>query len=353
MEWQSLIDQMASGSVPALSRLITLVENRETGWRGAMKRLYPAAGKAATIGITGHPGSGKSTLTGQLVRELVARGNRVGVIAIDPSSHLSGGAFLGDRIRMNESSALDGVYIRSMSSRGAMGGVHQAARDVIKILDAFGKDYILVETVGVGQDEIDITRTAQVVLLVCAPGQGDAIQYLKAGVMEIADIYVANKTDLPEAEQMLIARGIVVIPDFVANCGGVLAPDMRGTGFDGEDVRHVIEVTFAEVVAGILQAARREGQPVGEVARTLAWQNYCELNESAPISSNGIGRVSQVLRSQGLGGAWRRLARRIHHRWPHLQGAIRRAALDRYTELTLGVTLTRVGAYTRNSSKRG
>ena len=203
MDWNTLIDQMASGSVPALSRLITLVENRETGWRRAMKRLYPAACKAATIGITGHPGSGKSTLTGQLVRELVARGNRVGVIAIDPSSHLSGGAFLGDRIRMNESSALGGVYIRSMSSRGAMGGVHQAARDVIKILDAFGKDYILVETVGVGQDEIDITRTAQVVLLVCAPGQGDAIQYLKAGVMEIADIYVANKTDLPEAEQML------------------------------------------------------------------------------------------------------------------------------------------------------
>ena len=203
MDWQPLIHQMAAGSVPALSRLITLVENRETGWRDTMKRLYPAAGKAATIGITGHPGSGKSTLTGQLVRELVARGNRVGVIAIDPSSHLSGGAFLGDRIRMNESAALDGVYIRSMSSRGAMGGIHQAARDVIKILDAFGKDYILVETVGVGQDEIDITRTAQVVMLVCAPGQGDAIQYLKAGVMEIADIYVANKTDLPEAEQMI------------------------------------------------------------------------------------------------------------------------------------------------------
>jgi len=203
MDWHSLIDQMTTGSIKALARIITLVENREDGWRSAMMRLYPAACNAVTIGITGYPGSGKSTLAGQLVRELVGRGKRVGVIAIDPSSHLSGGAFLGDRIRMNKFSSLEGVYIRSMSSRGAVGGINQAARDVIKILDAFGKDYILVETVGVGQDEIDITRATQVVLLVCAPGQGDAIQYLKAGVMEIADIYVANKADLPGSEQMV------------------------------------------------------------------------------------------------------------------------------------------------------
>jgi len=203
MDWNALIDQMTTGSVSALSRLISFVENRSHGWRDAMKRLYPDACNAATIGITGHPGSGKSTLTGHLVRELVNRGNRVGVVAIDPSSHLSGGAFLGDRVRMNALSSLDDVFIRSMGSRGAVGGIHPAVRDVIKILDVFGKDYILVETVGVGQDEIDITRATQVVLLVCAPGQGDAIQYLKAGVMEIADIYVANKSDLPEAEQMV------------------------------------------------------------------------------------------------------------------------------------------------------
>ncbi len=202
-DWHALIDRMTSGSVTALSRLITLVENRTPGWRDAMKRLYPDAGKAVTIGITGYPGSGKSTLTGQLAREWVDRGKSVGVVAIDPTSHLSGGAFLGDRIRMNEISALERVYIRSMGSRGTIGGVHSAARDVIKLLDVFGKDYIIVETVGVGQDEIEIAKAAQVVLLVCSPGQGDAIQYLKAGVMEIADIYVANKSDLPEAGPMV------------------------------------------------------------------------------------------------------------------------------------------------------
>ena len=175
MDWPSLIDQMRSGSVLALSRLISLVENREPGWREVMKKLYPLANQAATIGVTGYPGSGKSTLTAKLVRELVDRGNRVGVVAVDPSSYLTGGAFLGDRIRMNELSTLKEVFIRSMSSRGAVGGIHQAARDVIRILDAFGKDYILVETVGVGQDEIAITQTTQVVLLVCAPGQGDGI----------------------------------------------------------------------------------------------------------------------------------------------------------------------------------
>jgi glutamate dehydrogenase (NAD(P)+) len=163
---------------------------------------------------------------------------------------------------------------------------------------------------------------------------------------------ISNAPVTPEAEQMLVARGVVVMPDFVANCGGVMAVDMWGAGFDVEDIRHVVEVIFAEVVTSILQTARRQGQPVGEIARTLAWQNYCELNEPAPISSNKIGRVSQVLKSQGLSGVWRRLAWRAHHRWPRLNGAIRRAALDRYTELTLGVTLTRVGSFRAGNSSQ-
>ena len=202
-DWQALIDLMKSGSVPALSRLITLVENRTQGWRDIMAEISFSTGNAVTVGITGYPGSGKSSLTGRLAKELAERGKRVGIIAVDPSSHLSGGAFLGDRVRMNEISSLKNVYIRSMGSRGVAGGIHQPARDVARILDAFGKDYILVETVGTGQDEINIARSTQVVVLVCAPGQGDSIQYLKAGILEIADIYAANKSDLPEAEKML------------------------------------------------------------------------------------------------------------------------------------------------------
>ena len=167
-----------------------------------MKEISPITGSVATIGVTGHPGSGKSCLVGLMARELALRGERVGVIAVDPSSQLSGGAFLADRLRMN-TAALDGVYIRSIGSRGAMGGLQQSIRDIIRIMEASGKSAILIETIGVGQNEISIAGVAQLVLLVCAPGQGDGIQYLKAGVMEIADIYVANKADLPETERIV------------------------------------------------------------------------------------------------------------------------------------------------------
>lgn len=254
-----------------------------------MARIYPAACNAVTIGITGYPGSGKSTLAGQLVRELVDRGNRVGVVAIDPSSHLSGGAFLGDRVRMNELSALKGVYIRSMGSRGAIGGIHQAARDVIKILDAFGKQYILVETVGVGQDEIDIARATQVVLLVCAPGQGDAIQYLKAGVMEIADIYVANKSDLPEAEQMLHhLRSVLMKSDVGIHTDmGIVQTD----AVQGDGIAALIDEVDKRVGSPRLRDARRRQLAIEDVTcllnerlaelATLHWAGKADLDKIA------------------------------------------------------------------------
>jgi len=203
-KWHKLITDMTSGSVLALSRLITRVESREPGWMEAMQEIFPSAGKARLIGITGSPGAGKSTLTNQITCTLVERGFKVGIIAVDPSSPFSGGALLGDRIRMRDVSCLEGVFVRSMATRGTLGGLNQSARDVAKIMDAFGKDFILIETVGVGQDEIEVVKTTDLVLVICVPGQGDGIQAIKAGVMEIANIYVVNKADREGAEQVVM-----------------------------------------------------------------------------------------------------------------------------------------------------
>ncbi|MFP4446448.1 MAG: methylmalonyl Co-A mutase-associated GTPase MeaB [Desulfosudaceae bacterium] len=200
--WEELIRQLQQGRPRALARLITRVENREAGWKEAMKTIYPATGRARIFGITGSPGAGKSTLTKELSLELLKKGLSIGIIAVDPSSPFSGGALLGDRLRMQELYEQPRVFIRSMATRGQMGGLCQAARDVTRILDAFGKDVILIETVGVGQDEIEIVRVSDAVLVVCVPGQGDGIQAIKAGIMEIADFFVVNKADRDGADEL-------------------------------------------------------------------------------------------------------------------------------------------------------
>jgi LAO/AO transport system kinase len=203
-EWEKLVEDMKGGSIRALSKLITGVENRDPGWIEAMKLIFKDTGRARIIGITGSPGAGKSVLTDQVTRLFVERGLSVGIIAIDPSSPFSGGALLGDRLRMTSVGNLNNVFIRSMATRGSLGGLSQATRDVAKILDAFGKDIIIIETVGVGQDEIDVVKTTDLVVVVCVPGQGDAIQAIKAGIMEIADIFVVNKADREGADQVVM-----------------------------------------------------------------------------------------------------------------------------------------------------
>lgn len=190
------------GSLRSLARIITLIENESPEAPSIMEQLYPHTGKAYVIGITGVPGSGKSTLTDKLTQHLRSKGLTVGIAAVDPSSPFSGGAILGDRIRMSSISGDRGVYFRSMATRGFLGGISKAAGDVVKVMDAFGKDIILVETVGVGQDEVDIMNLADTTCLVLAPGLGDTVQNIKAGVMEIADVFVINKSDLPGAEQL-------------------------------------------------------------------------------------------------------------------------------------------------------
>lgn len=197
------VEQLLSGDRRALARLITLVENHSPGALEALRLLHPKAGRARTVGITGPSGAGKSSLVNQLAKELRRRGKSVGIVAVDPSSPLTQGAFLGDRIRMQELGSDSGIFIRSMAARGAVGGLAEATNDVVTVLDAFGMDVVLVETVGVGQDEVEVARTTQSTVVVGIPGGGDAIQAMKAGILEIADIFVVNKADRDGADALV------------------------------------------------------------------------------------------------------------------------------------------------------
>ncbi len=194
-----LVAQFRAGNRRALARLLTQVENDTPAGREALRVLFGASGRAHIVGVTGPPGAGKSTLVNGLIGHWRGHGATVAVVAIDPSSSLSGGATLGDRVRMMETWADEGVFIRSMATRGALGGLSATTRGVVWLLDAFGFDVIVIETVGVGQDEIEVARTAHTVLLLQVPGLGDDIQAIKAGVLEIADILVVNKADRPGA----------------------------------------------------------------------------------------------------------------------------------------------------------
>lgn len=198
---EELVQKLIQGDKFATARLISIVENNLTTAQKIISLIYPYTGRAHVIGVTGPPGSGKSTLVYRLAREWRKRGKTVGIVAVDPTSPFTGGALLGDRIRMQELTCDDGVFIRSMATRGSLGGLARATKDAVRILDASGKDVIVVETVGAGQSEVAIVRIAHTILVVLCPGLGDEIQVLKAGIMEIGDIFVVNKADREGADE--------------------------------------------------------------------------------------------------------------------------------------------------------
>ena len=289
--WQELIDAVSGGERRALGRLITRVENREPGWQDAMKALYPRTGTARIVGITGPPGAGKSSLTNRIAAILLERGRRVGIIAVDPTSPFSGGALLGDRLRMRDVATASGIFIRSMATRGTLGGLCQGARDVARILDAAGHELVLIETVGVGQDEIEVVKAADLVVVVCVPGQGDGIQTLKAGIMEIADLFVVNKADREGADEL-----VADIRSMLALSGdrdGEAPPVLETCALSGEGVDALV-AALVERADRASSSRERTGARVREEILTLIERQLARL---VRLRFGSDGRLDEAVRS--------------------------------------------------------
>ena len=252
---QAWIDTLRSGDPRALARAISTVENRAPGWSDLLKALFPHTGQAHVIGLTGAPGAGKSTLVDQLAKlyrkmtnphssrkERILNGPpdenyTIGIIAVDPTSPYTGGAILGDRIRMQDHFADPGIYIRSMATRGSLGGLARTTADVATVLDASGRDIILIETVGVGQDEVKIVRLADITIVILVPGMGDDVQTIKAGIMEIADIFVINKSDRDGAER--VEREIRALQSLATRNDGWTPPIVKTVASEGKGVEEL------------------------------------------------------------------------------------------------------------------
>lgn len=290
-EW---VEKIASGDRRAIARAISAVEQGGSAGRELLKDLFSKSGRAYVVGITGSPGAGKSTLVEKLVRHYRTAGVRVGIVAVDPTSPFSGGAILGDRIRMQSLSGDEGVYIRSMATRGQLGGLAPATFDVVTILDAAGCDIVMIETVGVGQDEVEIARLADVTVLLLVPGVGDHVQTLKAGVMEVADVFVINKADLPGTER--------IEQEVIAMLG--LAPKQRGWGravlktvaTTGEGIPALREnlEAFRKLGEGELRERRRD-QCRGRLLELLR-QRLFEKVLTEHLDNDAVGQaVEQIL----------------------------------------------------------
>jgi LAO/AO transport system kinase len=269
------MERLRAGDPRALARAISAVENRAPGWTELLKALFPHSGKARILGLTGAPGAGKSTLVDQLAKHYRKTGKTLGIIAVDPTSPYTGGAILGDRIRMQDHHADPGIYIRSMATRGSLGGLARTTADVATLLDASGRDLILIETVGVGQDEVEIVRLADVTIVILVPGMGDDVQTIKAGIMEIADIFVINKSDRDGAER--VEREIHALQSLATRHDGWTPP--------------------------IVKTVASEGRGIGELAGAIAqYEAYLEKQNLAQQHSvdNWKARLIEMVRDAML-----------------------------------------------------
>lgn len=325
-----LVQRMLSGEQLSLARLITLVEREAEDVPEIMRLIYPHTGKTHCIGITGPPGGGKSTLVDRLVSLARAEELTVGVVAVDPTSPFSGGAVLGDRIRMQKHYLDSGVFIRSMATRGSHGGLPQAAKGVIKLLDAFGKDYVIVETVGVGQAELDIMKRSDTTVVVLVPGAGDTVQTMKAGIMEIADIFVVNKADQPGANQLMVELESML--EMGPDCSWWKVPVLatqahQGIGID-ELYQQIESHRQALVESGQLSSRRqlqRKDELLESVQRKVQTQ-FLELvernGEFAAIMKkvekgelDPYSAVKEIFSSQSLLQSWLTEAKEEEKRW--------------------------------------
>jgi LAO/AO transport system kinase len=234
---QFSVADFRSGDPRALARAISTVENHAPGWLDLLKALFPHSGRARTIGLTGAPGAGKSTLVDQLAKHYRKENKTIGIIAVDPTSPYTGGAILGDRIRMQEHFADPGIYIRSMATRGSLGGLARTTADVAMVLDASGRDLVMIETVGVGQDEVDIVRVADITVVILVPGMGDDVQTIKAGIMEVADIFVINKSDHEGAER--VEREIRALQSLATRSDGWTPPIVKTVATEAQGVQEL------------------------------------------------------------------------------------------------------------------